>query len=244
MREAIFIEWQKIKGTKAWMPLLFLPLVSVLYGSVNYANNTELLQSEWISLWTQVYLFYGLFFLPGLIGFFASYIWSGEHRGNNMNLLLTSVVPPRIIIFSKTATVFLAVLCGQCILAVLYAVAGSFFHFSSAFPVGLFPYLLLSTALSLCMIAVQIFLSLKIRSFGIPVAISVAISILAVLVSQNPELPILQYLTPNVLITLAMNHFPDTGLTAADSIGMAIGAAAIFALATAMSIRALHKKIL
>ncbi|MDO5715315.1 MAG: ABC transporter permease [Tissierellia bacterium] len=67
-------EFLKLKKSGVFLPLLVIPLISILFGGFNYYNNIEILTREWYSLWTQIYFFYGIFFFPVIIGVICSYL--------------------------------------------------------------------------------------------------------------------------------------------------------------------------
>ncbi|MBM7855327.1 hypothetical protein JOC37_001720 [Desulfohalotomaculum tongense] len=73
-KKSISAEWLKLRHSRIWLVLITLPIISVLLGSINYHFNQGVLQNEWYSLWTQVSLFYGEFFLPILIAICCAYI--------------------------------------------------------------------------------------------------------------------------------------------------------------------------
>ena len=66
-KNAVLAEILKLKGSKIALPVILLPLISVLLGSGNFVANPHELVNGWYSLWTQVALFYGYFFYPIII---------------------------------------------------------------------------------------------------------------------------------------------------------------------------------
>lgn len=205
----ILIEFRKLKNSKIYLPILILPLISVVYGTMNYSMNTGILKKEWISLWTQVYLFYGLFFSPSIIGIIASYLWTNEHKNNNMNLILSSNFSFKKIILAKIFVALVLVIVTQVYLLTLYTIAGHFFDFTSSYPVYLIRYVVLSCFLSVYLISVQSYLSLKIKFFSPPVALSIILSLGSLVVSQNQVFPQIKYLLSITDLTLAMNHYSN-----------------------------------
>ena len=213
-------EFKKLKRSNIILPLLVIPLISIIFGTLNYIMNTALLQKEWISLWTQVYLFYGLFFMPAIIGIICSYLWSGEHKRNNLNLILASGISFNKIIMSKMLVAFCLVLCAQIWLFILYILAGFLCNFTSQFPVEIFALLILASILSSYLIAIQSYISLKITSFAIPVVLALIISFLSLMLAQNNIVPQLSYVLSNTTISMTMNHLPDIEMSALTIVAM------------------------
>ncbi|WP_236683005.1 ABC transporter permease [Streptococcus sp. X16XC17] len=145
----------KLKRSRIWLPIFILPLISVLYGSVNFAANRSVLQREWLSLWTQVYLFYGAFFFPCLIGIICAYIWYSEHKRNSLRLLLTSAFSLSQLIWAKMLLAFGLVLLSQIYFWVLYGISGLLFQFEMSFPLELFFWALITSLFSLVIVSIQ-----------------------------------------------------------------------------------------
>lgn len=205
-------EAKKLRGSKILFPIILLPLFSVLFGTMNFAANQAILKDQWLSLWTQVYLFYGLFFLPALIGIVSSYLWRGEHRNKSFSSLLSSPQKLSTIIGAKALLGFLLVFLVQGLILVLYLIAGSFFHFTKPIPSQVFSYLLAASLSSISLIGFQSFLSQKIKSFAPPVAIALVFSFMGVLifgkVMDGMNLGGVQYLFPMPSLTLSISHLP------------------------------------
>lgn len=218
MKTLINIEWLKLKGSRIWLPILVLPLISVIYGSVNYAGNRGVLQHEWLSLWTQVYLFYGAFFFPCLIGIICAYIWYSEHKRQAIKLLLTSAFSFRDIIWAKMLVAFSLVMLSQLYFLSLYVISGLLFRFEMAFPLELLFWALLTSLFSLVLVAIQSYLSLRIASFAPPVALSMLLGIGGFVLSAQAIFPELAYLLASSKLSLAINQMttPHLELPLAD----------------------------
>ena len=83
------IEMKKLKLRRLLLTILIIPLLANIFGVINYKGNIEVLTNEWQSLWTQVSLFYFMFFLIPLIGIVVSSLWSVEHKAG-LKLIRTS----------------------------------------------------------------------------------------------------------------------------------------------------------
>lgn len=59
-------EWMKLRRSPVWLAFFLLPILAAVMGTFNYLQNTNILQDEWYSLWTQHTLFTCYFFLPAI----------------------------------------------------------------------------------------------------------------------------------------------------------------------------------
>ncbi|RVU55557.1 ABC transporter permease [Anaerosphaera multitolerans] len=240
-------EFKKLKGSKIVIPMLLLPLFSVIFGSINYYGNLEVLQSEWVSLWTQTYLFYGFIFFPVLSAVYCAYSWNGEHRHNNFKLLLTAPVSHSKLLLSKISVVFFLNLFTQLYFIALFLIAGSTFNFKSEFPADFIYWLIVATIFSLVNISVQNFLSLKIKSFAIPVGLSLLIAMVSLLGSMasysSESLKFLEYCFPSASLTVAMNHYPKILYTFKEFIVMGILSLIVFIIFYGLQKRELMRKL-
>lgn len=162
----------KLHHSPIWLAFIIIPCISAVMGTLNYLNNIEILTKEWYSLWTQHTLFYCYFFFPALIGVYCAYMCRLEHMNNNWNSVLTAPVSVRSIYFSKLITVMKIVLLTQIFVGVLFYISGKLSGFTTPIPKEVFLWLLLGLCASTVIASLQLALSLLIRSFAVPVAIS------------------------------------------------------------------------
>ncbi|WP_165209084.1 ABC transporter permease [Streptococcus tangpeifui] len=202
----IKIELLKLRRARFWLPLLVLPLLSVVYGSVNFAGNIGVLKREWLSLWTQVYLFYGSFFFPGMIGIVCAYIWNSEHKRNSLKLLLTSAYSFSSIVWAKIIVAFGLILISQLYFLSLYAISGLLFKFEMAFPTPLLLWAILASLFSVSLVAIQTYLSLRIKSFAPPVALAMVIGVFGFILTAQHIVPELGYVLPFAKLAASMNQ--------------------------------------
>lgn len=173
MSELIKTELMKMKRSNVWLSMILIPMTSVLLGGGNYYLNREALQSQWYSLWTQASLFYGFFFYAVTIAITASYSWRMEHQDNNWNRILALPYRHSQIIVSKIISISMVSLCIQLTFVVFYYVAGKFiFQFQTGFPIEVFIWTSVSWISSIAICAMQSFVSMKLKSFSIPVGIA------------------------------------------------------------------------
>lgn len=165
------VELIKIRRTPVWIAFLILPLISALIGTANYLNNLELLKSTWYSLWTQHSLFFCYFFMPPLVGVYASYLWRLEHSGSNWNMVLVNISPWRLV-FDKIAVCSVITFLTLGWLCLLYILCGLYVGLTEPVPSELAEWLACGVLGGVAVCAMQCFLSLVIRSFAIPIGMA------------------------------------------------------------------------
>ena len=168
-------ERMKLKRSPVWIAFLIMPIIPALLGSLNYMGNSEILTSEWYSLWTQHTLFTCYFFLPIMIGVYCSYIMRIEHNNNNWNKILTTPVSKPMIFISKLITVSRMILISEIWIAILFLISGYAVGISSAPPYqSVIIWCLLGALGGIVMASIQLFFSIYIKSFALPVGIAFA----------------------------------------------------------------------
>ncbi len=223
-------EMLKLKKTSLLLLLLIVPLLGVIFGSINYYMNTAILKNEWISLWTQVYMIYGLIFLPVLVGIIVSFIWQSEHKNAGFIILLTAPINTSQILLAKIIASFSVILLCQIYFFILYFISGSFFNFASVFPIKLLFYLLILTLFVLVLISFQTYISIKINSFVLPIGASLALSIFSLVASSQNKIPFLHYVFATSSLTIAMNHYPEINYSINEWLSMTLFGIVIFSL--------------
>lgn len=170
---AISAELLKCRRSAVWVAILGLPLLGVFVGCGNYAINASAMHGNpWQDLWTQIGLFYGYFFFPILIAILAAYLWRLEHLHHNWNSLMTAAVPVRVLFWAKLSVLGLLTLFVQCLLMGLYLLAGKlYFHLAGPLLPAMLWWLLGGWTASLSIGALQLYLSMRIRSFAVPVGL-------------------------------------------------------------------------
>ncbi|MGN0412364.1 MAG: ABC transporter permease [Lachnospiraceae bacterium] len=195
------IEFMKLKGSPSWFAFIIIPILSAVIGTLNYLGNIEILTNGWFSLWTQHTLFLCYFFMPVIIAVFTGCIWQVDHLGTNMNVLLTHATPTRIILSKYAASLFITTLSLIWVVA-LYIISGTFCKITGSLPKDLFLWLLLGLIAAYAICAIQLFLSLMIRNFVLPVILAFIGGILG-LACIAKDIP---YALPYSLFSLAMTE--------------------------------------
>lgn len=191
----------KIRRSFIWIAFVLTPLIPAVMGTQNYLNNIALLKSEWFSLWTQETLFYSNFFFAPLIAIYCSYLWRMENQNKNRHMLLTQPVLVRNIFLGKFITILKITFFTQFWVFLLYLISGKLVALSGLPPAQTFVYTLRGLLGGAVIAALQLLISMIIRSFAAPIAIAVIGSISG-LIAANSKYGICY---PYSLMMLGMN---------------------------------------
>ena len=161
----------KLKRSPVWVAFFIIPIISAAIGTFNFMGNQGVLSFTWESLWTQHSLFLGVFFLPPLIGILCSLLWRMEHTGTNWNLTLSLESPWKLVKDKLLVASGMSVLCVFWI-GILYVGCGALIGLPSVPPSVFYECMLCGAISCVAISAAQIFLSLIIRSFAVPVGIA------------------------------------------------------------------------
>ena len=202
LMRCIRAEMRKLRGAGIWWVFALLPVISAAYGTFNFMQNREILTNGWYSLFTQHTLFYALFFFSPMVGVYAAYLWRMEHIGGGMNLLMTMPVQPFCFFAAKGAAVLAVTLLTQGWVFALYVLCGRAVCGLAGWPpVQIALYMLRGLLGALAVVALQLLLSMVIRSFAVPVLIALVGGVVGMaLVAQDAGL-----CWPYALVLLGMN---------------------------------------
>lgn len=166
-------ERMKLRHAPVWIAFLILPVIPAVLGTLNYLNNIEILQKEWYSLWTQHTLFTDYFFLPIMLGIYCSYLVSEEEKQHNWNRALTMPVTRAGVFAAKSVMAGEMVALSMLWIIALFLAAGKIAGIQAPVPWGrLGVWCGFGTLGGLVLVEIQLLISLCIRSFALPVAIS------------------------------------------------------------------------
>lgn len=201
------LEFKKLKLFSLLTTILIIPLLANIFGTINYLLNQEILKNKLESLWTQTSLFYFTFFIIPLISIIVSSLWSVEHKAG-LKLIRTSPIKNINFIRAKSFIAFIIIAFTQIYFLLLFVLSGKFICGFNIERLGLYIYYIgISILSSLPIIAIMNYLSLKIKSLGLIVLMSVLISIFGfALVAQN-ILPLFQNIIASSKLAIATNHF-------------------------------------
>ncbi|ANW98546.1 multidrug ABC transporter permease [Thermoclostridium stercorarium subsp. thermolacticum DSM 2910] len=209
LKRCISAEWMKLRHSRIWMILVILPVISVLVGSANFSVNRDILTKEWYSLWSQVGLFYGEFFLPVLIAVLCAYMWRLEHLNKNWNMIMTAPVSVPCIFLAKLTIAALLLLFIQTFLFILYLIGGKLAGLTSGLPGELTGWFFRGWMASLTIASFQLALSMRIKSFAAPVGIGLC----AAFAGLGMYVAGLGMFFPHSLLTIGMGVLSQTGLS-------------------------------
>ena len=201
------IEMKKLKLRRLLLTILIIPLLANIFGVINYKGNIDVLTNEWQSLWTQVSLFYFMFFLIPLIGIVVSSLWSIEHKAG-LKLIRTSPKKNINFVVTKAFITFVIVAIAQLYFLGLFIFFGKIVCNLPTTNFTLFFYYVgFSIILSVPIIFIMSALSIKIKSLSIVVLISVGISILGFMLCAQNIFPLLNNIIAISKLALKMNNF-------------------------------------
>lgn len=231
-------EEQKLRHSVIFLACVLIPLIPAVMGTFNYLQNLEVLKSEWYSLWTQITLFYANFFYAPLVGLYCSYLWRLEHLNHNWNVLMTAPVSIPCIYFGKLAVILKVTVFTQCWIGVLYFLAGKFAGLPGMFPPKILVWMLRGTLAAIAIGALQLLLSMVIRSFSVPIGIALLGSVAGFMLANKG----LGFLCPYSLMLLGMNSNRSEDQLAGSLLLFAGSVLVYFLVFSAISIRLLRKR--
>ena len=163
----------KLRRSSAWVIAVLLPLLAVITGTVNFIMNRSSLHQGWVSLTSQITLFYSMMFCSLGVALLASTVWRVEHRGTSWNAMRTTPHSPTAVALAKTLVILVPVLAMQVVLLALTWLAGAIIAgLGPAIPIAFVASSLLATLGALPLVALQSLLSMLMRSFAAPVALA------------------------------------------------------------------------
>ncbi|HIY02809.1 MAG TPA: ABC transporter permease [Candidatus Blautia faecipullorum] len=194
-------ESRKLRHSLILPACILIPVIPAIMGTFNYLQNQGILSADWYSLWTQNTLFYACLFYAPLIALYCSYLWRLEHRHNNWNMIMTAPVPVSGIFFAKLSVIILITLFTQLWMGILYILCGKLTGLPGFCPPEIVFWLIRGTLGAVPICALQLLLSMKIRSFSIPIGIALVGSIAGMMI-VNMDLGLI---CPYSLMFLGMN---------------------------------------
>ena len=109
-------------------------------------------------------------------------------------------------IWAKMLVAFTLVMLSQVYFWGLYSLSGFFFHFKMAYPLELLGWNLIATLFSIALVAIQSYLSLVIKSFAPPVALSMLVGIGGFILTAQNIIPELGNVLASSTLALLMNQ--------------------------------------
>lgn len=178
-------EFLKLKRSFVWLACFVIPIIPAIMGTGNYLNNLAILEGEWYALWTQHTLFYACFFFAPLISVCCAYLWRVENFGHNRNVLMTAPVPLSCIFLGKLSVTLLVTVITQLWMFFLFTVSGMLAGLPGLPPLQILGWCLRATLGGMVCAAAMLLLSMCIRSFALPIGLSLVLTIIGFLFSNK-----------------------------------------------------------
>jgi len=175
----------KLKGSFVWLACFIIPVFPAIMGTGNYLMCIEVLKGGWYALWTQHTLFYAFFFFAPLIAVYCAYLWRLENFGHNRNVLMTAPVPLSSIFLGKLAVTAIVTVITQLWVYVLFIVCGKYAGLPGLPPFQIFIWCMRGTLGGLVCAAAMLLLSMCIKSFALPIGLSLVLTIIGFLFSNK-----------------------------------------------------------
>lgn len=196
-------EFMKLRRSFVWLSCFVLPIIPAILGSGNYYLNLSILNGQWYALWTQHSLFYSCFFFAPLIAVYCAYLWRVENYGHNRNVLMTVPVPLSCIYFGKLTVCVIVTVLTQLWVFLLFAICGKFLGLPGLPPLEILWWCARGTLGGIAIAAAMLLLSQCIRSFALPIGLSLVLTMIGFLISNKDGMA--RLLFPFSLVTAGMN---------------------------------------
>lgn len=191
MKNIISVERLKLKRSKIWFLYVLGPLVGVVLAFINFRNNYDLFMqpgdNEWLEAWTQVAIFMGPFVLPIMVGIYAAMVCRGEHVGGGWKQLMALPLERHQIFLGKLimSAIMVAITLGM--VFILFLVFGIVNGLQGFPPIGSILVFVVQGFLA-CMplLLIQLIISVRSKTFGIPLAVSIVFTLPAIIVASTP----------------------------------------------------------
>lgn len=231
-------EVMKLRRSFVWLTCFLIPILPSVMGTGNYLGNLEVVGVSWYSLWTQVTLFYGFFFFAPLISIYCAFLWRVENFGHNRNVLMTAPVPLSCIFFGKLAVTALVTVITQLWVFLLFTLCGKYCCLPGLPPVQHLFWCLRGALGGVVIAAAMLLLSMCIRSFALPIALSLVLAVIGVLFSNKGW----GLYFPFSLICYGMNSNTDIDRLSGNMLPFFLSCLFYFSLFSAIAIQLLRTR--
>ena len=191
MKNVLYVERLKLKRSKVWLLYFMGPLLGVFLAYINFFKNYDLFMqpgdNEWIEVWTQVALFMGPFVLPIMVGIYAALVCRSEHIGGGWKQLLALPIKHSKIFLGKFLTVVKMVVITMLILLIFFIGFGYIKGVGGSLPIfTILGFMIRGILACLPLILLQLIISIRAKTFGIPLAVSIVFTLPAIIVASTP----------------------------------------------------------
>jgi lantibiotic transport system permease protein len=191
LKNVLYVERLKLKRSKLWLLYFIGPLLGVFLAYINFFKNYDLFMqpgdNEWIEVWTQVALFMGPFVLPIMVGIYAALVCRSEHIGGGWKQLLALPIKHSEIFLGKFLTVVKMVVITMLILLIFFIGFGYLKGVEGSLPLfTILGFMIRGILACLPLILLQLIISIRAKTFGIPLAVSIVFTLPAIIVASTP----------------------------------------------------------
>ncbi|MFJ7995146.1 ABC transporter permease [Peribacillus frigoritolerans] len=191
LKNILYVERLKLKRSKLWLLYLIGPLLGVSLAYINFFKNYDLFMqpgdNAWIEVWTQVALFMGPFVLPIMVGIYATLVCRNEHVGGGWKQLLALPIKHSEIFLGKFLTVVKMVIITMLILLIFFIGFGYIKGVEVSLPIfTILGFMFRGILACLPLIILQLIISIRAKTFGIPLAVSIVFTLPAIIVASTP----------------------------------------------------------
>ncbi|GAA3400402.1 ABC transporter permease [Paenibacillus hodogayensis] len=177
--QAVASERVKMGRLSVWLLLSVSPLLAALIGLLSNLDSPQPIDdSKWIALFGVMGTLHAVFMLPVLAGILAAWVCRYEHVGGGWKQLLALPVKRTTVYAAKLAVIVGLLGCGQLLLLLAITLVGSLKGITDPFPwSAVLPKLAGGWLACFPIAALQLGASLGWSSFGIPLALNVALTV-------------------------------------------------------------------
>ncbi|GIO84799.1 permease [Paenibacillus faecis] len=191
MKNVLYVERLKLKRSKLWLLHFIGPLLGVFLAYINFFKNYDLFMqpgdNEWLEAWTQVALFMGPFVLPIMVGIYAAVVCRSEHIGGGWKQLLALPIKHSEIFLGKFVTVVKMVIFTMLILFIFFVGFGYIKGMEGSLPIfTIIGFVIRGILACFPLILLQLIISIRAKTFGIPLAVSIVFTLPAIIVASTP----------------------------------------------------------
>nr|CUH82816.1 LmgG-immunity to the lacticin LMG [Lactococcus lactis subsp. lactis] len=175
MNTLINTELKKLKKSGFIYFIIAFNIISIFIGSAIFSANKAVFVGDGdqsIVLWGQSSLYSSQLFFPILVGILCAVSWQIEEKNKNWQKLLTSPLTPLQIVSSKFITIIIFTLINQLLFYVMFIFSSMILNIPKINFTLFILWSILGWVGSFSIVAVQLFLSIRIRSFASPILIS------------------------------------------------------------------------
>lgn len=197
-------ELLKLKRSWVWVICFLIPLLSVIFGGLNFARNQDQLDKGWESLSAQASLFYALIFFSVGSAVILSTVWREDLKKNNWNAVLCSFNRPWLIFAIKALVGALLIVVMHLVFLLLTVAAGWVLrvHDISINKVIADSAVVLISAVPLAVF--QSLISYLTRSYSWPIGIGLVLCVSGFAVVSSESVHFLIYVLPQALAAFAI----------------------------------------